>query len=183
MVNLALLVLRLTTGGLMMGHGAQKLFGWFGGSELKGTSGWMESMELKPGRPWAWMASLSEFGGGALTTLGLLDPAGPLALIASMTMATAKVHWGKPIWVTTGGAELPLTNTALATALILTGPGAYSLDSLLGTRLPRWVAIPGLAAIAAGIALGNRPDLTQRLASPQQTPETAEPERQVAASA
>lgn len=192
MVNLALLVIRLTTGGLMMGHGSQKLFGWFGGHGIEGTTGWLESMALKPGRLWAWAAALSEFGGGALTTLGLFNPAGPLAMIGSMSMATTKVHWGKPIWVTSGGAELPLTNTALSTALVLAGPGDYSLDALLGTRLPRWIAIPGLAAVAAGIILGSQPDLAERLAAPLQpsgqttatdTTQTPETERHFTASA
>ena len=178
MTNLALLLIRLTTGGLLMGHGSQKLFGWFGGHGIEGTTGWLESMELKPGRQWAWAAALSEFGGGALTTLGLFNPLGPLATIGSMSMATAKVHWGKPIWVTTGGAELPVTNAAIA--LALAGPGSISLDAALGTRLPRWVTIPGLAAVAASVVLGTRPDLQRQLQQRmgQRPSPTTEAERQ-----
>src|SRR5215210_7559944 len=100
MKDLALLILRLTFGGLMAGHGSQKLFGWFGGHGLKGTTGWLESMGFRPGKPWAILASLSEFGGGVLTALGALNPIGPLTTMGAMEMATAKVHWGKPIWVT-----------------------------------------------------------------------------------
>jgi putative oxidoreductase len=97
MVNFALLVLRAVVGGLLAGHGAQKLFGWFGGYGLQGTAGWLESLGLRPGRPWAIMAGASEFGGGMLLALGFLNPLGALGTIGSMGMAIAKVHWGKPI--------------------------------------------------------------------------------------
>jgi len=147
MRNLATLILRAVLGGLMAGHGAQKLFGSFEGPGLEGTSGWLESVGLRPGRPWAVLAGLSEFGGGMLTVLGLLNPLGPLGIIAAMSMATAKAHWGRPIWVTEGGAELPVLNTAAATAIMLNGPGKYSLDRVLGTRLPGWLAPLGLVAI------------------------------------
>ena len=154
MTNLALLVLRLTLGSLLAGHGAQKLFGWFGGHGLEGTSGWLESLGLRPGHRWAFLAGLSEFGGGVLMVLGFLNPLGPLAAIGAMAMAAAKVHWGKPIWVTSGGAELPITNMAIALALGLAGPGGYSVDRRLGTRLPRLVLVPGLLLVAVGIAFG-----------------------------
>jgi putative oxidoreductase len=143
----AALLVRLVHGSLMAGHGAQKLFGHFEGPGLEGTTGFMEMLGLRPGRPWAVLAGLTEFGGGVLTVLGLLNPLGPIGVIASMSMATAKAHWGKPIWVTEGGAELPVTNTAISTALILNGPGKYSLDRVLGIRLPAWAAPLGLAVI------------------------------------
>jgi len=146
--NLAALVLRLVLGGLMTGHGAQKLFGWWGGYGLDGTSAWLESMGLRPGRPWAIMAGGSEFGGGVLSLLGLLNPLGPIGVMGAMAMATRKAHWGKPIWVTEGGPELPVTNISIATAMMLAGPGKYSLDRALGIRLPRWVALLGLVAIS-----------------------------------
>lgn len=114
---------------------------------LEGTSGFMEMMGMRPGRPWAVLAALSEFGGGVLTFLGLLHPLGPLGIIAAMSTATTKAHWDKPIWATEGGAELPVTNTAVATALILNGPGKYSLDRAVGIRLPGWVAPLGLVGI------------------------------------
>ena len=143
----ATLLVRLVQGSLLAGHGAQKLFGHFGGPGMEGTSGFMEMLGLRPGRPWAFLAGLSEFGGGVLTALGLLNPLGPIGVIASMSMATAKAHWGKPIWVTEGGAELPVTNTAISTALLLSDPGKYSLDRTLGIRLPAWVAPLGLVVI------------------------------------
>jgi putative oxidoreductase len=163
MGNLAVLILRTVVGGLLAGHGAQKLFGHFNGPGLEGTSGFMEMLGLRPGRPWAILAGLSEFGGGVLTLLGFLNPLGPLGIIAAMSMATTKAHWGKPIWVTEGGAELPVINTAVSLALMLNGPGKLSLDRALGIRLPRWLAPLGLVGILitvlyAGIGTEEQPD-------------------------
>jgi putative oxidoreductase len=140
-------IVRVVQGSLMAGHGAQKLFGSFGGPGIEGTSGFMEMLGMRPGRPWAYLAGLSEFGGGVLTALGLLKPLGPLGVIGSMSMATRKAHWGKPIWVTEGGAELPVLNIAISTALMIREPDGFSLDRLLGIRLPRWVGLVGLVGI------------------------------------
>ncbi len=134
--DLGLLLLRRAAGGLLAGHCAQKLFGWFGGYGLKGTTGWLESMALRPGEHWALLAGLSEFGGGVLTALGLFSPLGPLSMLAPICMAIGKARWGKPIWVIEGGAELPVTNVASAGALALTSPGRLSLDRAFGIRLP-----------------------------------------------
>jgi putative oxidoreductase len=131
----------------MAGHGAQKLFGSFGGHGLEATGGFMEMLGLRPGRPWAFLAGLSEFGGCLLTALGLLHPLGPIGTIAAMSMATTRAHWKKPIWVNEGGADLPVLNMAISTALMLRGHDRYSLDRFLGIRLPRWIAPLGLAAI------------------------------------
>src|SRR5215218_7557052 len=155
MGNLAALLLRLVLGGLLAGHGAQKLFGSFSGPGIEGTSGFMEMLGLKPGRPWAVLAGLSEFGGGVLTVLGFLNPLGPIGVIGAMAMATTTAHKGKPIWVTEGGAELPVTNIAAATALILNGPGKWSLDRALGLSLPRWLAPLGLVAILLTVMYAN----------------------------
>jgi putative oxidoreductase len=141
------MIVRVVQGSLMAGHGAQKLFGSFGGPGLEGTSGFMEMLGMRPGRPWAYLAGLSEFGGGVLTALGLLYPLGPLGVIGSMSMATRKAHWDKPIWVTEGGAELPVLNIAISTALMIREPDGYSLDRLLGIRLPAWVGPVGLVGI------------------------------------
>jgi putative oxidoreductase len=151
-MSLALLFLRLTLGCFLMGHGGQKLFGWFKGPGMQGTATWLESMGMRPGKAWAALAGGSEFGGGLLTVLGFLNPIGPLASFGAMAMATAKVHWGKPIWVSQGGAEHPITNMGIASALMAAGPGAYSLDALLGIRLPRWLLIPGFVGIAGTVA-------------------------------
>ncbi len=159
LTDFGLLILRLVVGGLLGGHGSQKLFGWFGGYGIDGTAGFLESMGLKPGRFWAAGASASEFGGGALTALGFLHPLGPIATLAAMIMATAKAHWGKPIWGTEGGAELPVTNMAAALALVFTGAGRFSLDSLFGIRLPRTlVALVIIAeAVLTYIGVSSKP--------------------------
>ncbi len=151
MTSLALLVLRVTVGGLLAGHGAQKLFGMFGGHGFDGTAGWLESLNLKPGQRWAAVAGMSEFGGGVLTVLGALNPLGPIMAMGAMLMATVKVHLGKPIWSTAGGAELPVTNMAVQTALFLAGPGKLSFDGLLGIRVPRWFSLMALAGMIAGV--------------------------------
>jgi putative oxidoreductase len=150
------LIVRVAQGSLMAGHGAQKLFGSFGGPGLDGTSGFMEMLGMRPGRPWAYLAGLSEFGGGVLTALGLLNPLGPLGVIGSMSMATRKAHWGKPIWVTEGGAELPVLNIAISTALMIREPDRYTLDRLLGIRLPRWVGLVGLVGVILTVLYSER---------------------------
>ena len=150
--DLGLLTLRVAAGGLMAGHGAQKLFGAFGGYGLEGTAGWLESLGLKPGKTWATMAGGAELGSGILMAVGFLHPIGPLALFGPMMNAWTLTHAGKPIWVSSGGAELPLTNMAIATAVALAGPGRYSLDEALGIEIPTSVTVLTAAGVAAGIA-------------------------------
>jgi len=177
MTNAALFLLRVTVGSLLAGHGAQKLFGAFGGPGLHGTRGMMESVGYKPGHMWAAAAGAGEFGGGLLTALGLFSPLGSLSAMSVMATATAKAHWGKPVWVTSGGAELPLTNIAAAGAIALAGPGSWSLDRAFGIRLPRWFSLLSLLAMAGitanGIVASNREQ--QRAQQPQRPPERPRP--------
>ena len=154
MAALALLLLRVVTGGLLMGHGAQKLFGSFGGYGLKGTAGWLESLGLRPGLAWAGLAGAGEFGGGLLTVLGLGGPLGPILTISAMKMAMFKAHSGKPIWASAGGAELPVVNIAAGTALMMTGPGRYSLDRAFGIKIPRWLTVLVMAGSAVSLVIG-----------------------------
>jgi putative oxidoreductase len=175
MRDVGVLVVRLTAGSLMAGHGAQKLFGAFGGHGLEGTGGWMESMGLKPGKAWAALAGASEFSGGLLTALGLLNPVGTLGTVGAMSMATAKVHWGKPVWATSGGAELPLIYSAIALGVGIAGPGKISVDNALGIKLPRrLVLVPGLlltaGAVAAGLYRSNMAQLEQPEAQSEEQP-------------
>lgn len=154
--DLGVLALRLTAGGLVAGHGAQKLFGAFGGHGLEGTAGWLESIGLKPGKVWAGLAGASEFGGGMLTALGLGGPIGPIAMQGAMATAARKVHWNKPIWLTEGGAEAPVFYSAAALAIGLAGPGRYSLDRLFGVHVSRTMIAMTAAGVAAGIMLADR---------------------------
>jgi putative oxidoreductase len=154
--DLGLLALRLTAGGLLAGHGAQKLFGAFGGRGLEGMGKNLESVGLRPGRSWAALAGLSEFGGGLLTALGLGGPIGPIALQGSMTTAARTVHRGKPIWTTEGGAEEPALYSIIGIAVGLAGPGRYSLDRLFGVRVPKSIVALSIAGVAAGVMLADR---------------------------
>jgi putative oxidoreductase len=175
LVDAALLLVRAGTGALLAGHGAQKLFGWFGGHGLQGTGKWMESMGLKPGTPWALAASAGELGGGMLMALGLGGPVGPIGVLSAMSMATAKVHWGKPIWNTEGGAELPVAYSTAAAAIALAGPGRYSLDHFFGIKM-HWAIPAALAALAgAMVAYGA---MRQPEPQPQQAQQPEQPEEQ-----
>jgi putative oxidoreductase len=159
MRSIGVLFVRLVVGGLLAGHGAQKLFGAFGGQGLDRTAGWLETLRLRPGDAWARLAGSSELGGGLLTMLGFLNPLGPIAGIGAMAMAWAKVHLGKPVWVTAGGAELPLTNIAILSAITIAGPGRLSLDSLLGVHIPRWLGATALATVFGVLWAGAHEEL------------------------
>jgi putative oxidoreductase len=147
---LTLLVLRLTVGLLLAGHGAQKLFGWFGGTGLRGTAAWLATMGFRPAAAWALLAGVLEFGGGLLFALGLFSPLGSLMIAASMLTALAKVHWPR-LWAATGGFELPLVNLAVVIAVGLAGgPGALALDRVYGTALPPGTFVVGGLAVIIG---------------------------------
>ena len=131
MMNLGLLIIRLVIGITFMGHGAQKLFGWFGGYGPKGTGGWMESIGIKPGVLMAVLAGLSELIGGLLFAFGLLTPIGAALIVIMMLMAIVKVHGRNGYWATSNGYEYNLLLIAVAIGVALIGAGAYSLDALL----------------------------------------------------
>jgi putative oxidoreductase len=149
-MDAGLVVARLVFGLLMAAHGAQKLFGWFGGYGIAGTGGFFESLGFRPGRLFATAAGLSEFGGGVLLALGLFGPVGPALMIGVMTVAAVSVHWHNGLFAMSNGIELPLLYAAGAAALALTGPGRYSLDALLGLTS---VWTPALSWSAIGIGL------------------------------
>ncbi|QWU16036.1 putative oxidoreductase [Paenibacillus sophorae] len=130
MVSVGLLLIRLFIGVAFIGHGAQKLFGWFGGYGPKGTGGWMESVGIKPGVAMAVLAGILELGGGLLFAAGLFTPVGALMLILAMAGAM-KVHLSNGFWATANGYEYPLTLLVVAAGVALAGPGSISLDHLL----------------------------------------------------
>ncbi len=172
--DVGLLLLRVVLGLYLAGHGAQKLFGWFEGPGLEKMSGAMVRMRLRPAPFWAWMAGLSEFAGGVLTVVGLLDPLGPLAIAAALIMANIVAHQGKGFWAAKGGRELPLTNLAAALALALAGPGSLSLDRVLGTVLPEPITVvagSGLVLLGVLVALlGRSPQPVQAAPAAQASP-------------
>ncbi|MGW7162660.1 DoxX family protein [Paenibacillus taichungensis] len=131
MLDVGLLLIRLVIGLSFMAHGAQKLFGWFGGYGIKGTGGWFESMGMKPGALVALLAGLSEFGGGLLLALGLLTPVGGILIALTMVIAIVKVHGANGYWSTQNGFEYNLAILVVGVALALTGGGQYALDALI----------------------------------------------------
>ncbi|UNO39463.1 DoxX family protein [Streptomyces sp. MST-110588] len=156
--DIGLLALRLGTGGVLVAHGTQKLFGWFGGHGLQGTAGAMEQMGFRPGRHSALAAGLGEAGGGALLALGLATPAAGAAAAGAMAGAVS-VHAPAGFFATSGGYEYPAFLGHVAAGLGLTGPGRYSLDHATGHRLDRpWmVAVAfGASAVAAAMVVSRR---------------------------
>ena len=172
LLGLGLLILRLVVGLTMAGHGAQKLFGWWGGSGMAGWTQVVGKLRIRPAAPFAWLAALSEFGGGLLFALGLLSPLGSLAITGTMLVAIATVHWPNGFWNTKRGYEFNLTILASAIAAGLAGPGTYSLDQAFGLRLPAPVTfLVGIVAVVVGVAamLALRGPKTTVQAKPQTT--------------
>jgi putative oxidoreductase len=145
------LLLRLVVGGLFVGHGVQKLFGWFDGPGLDTTAQGFEHLGLRPGRPNAIAAGAAEAGGGALLAVGLETPFAASVLVATMLTAIHRVHAKNGPWSSNGGYEYNLVLIAAALALAEVGPGALSLDAARGRE--RSGSGWALAALATG-ALG-----------------------------
>jgi putative oxidoreductase len=158
-MDTGLLVVRVLVGLLMIGHGTQKLFGWFGGHGLTGTGAFMESLGYRPGKPHAALAGLGEAGGGLLFAVGLVTPLAAAILVGVMVNAIVSAHWENGIWVTNGGYELPLVYAVVAVAVACIGPGTVSLDNALGWHLAgvEW----GFAAAVLGAAAAAGPLLSR----------------------
>jgi putative oxidoreductase len=155
------LVARTVIGGLFIGHGTQKLFGWFGGPGLEGTEQMMGALDMRPTRPNALAAGISETAGGALLVAGAATPLAASSLIGTMLTAIRKVHKPQGVWAAQGGWEYNAVLIAALVALIDAGPGELSVDAMLGHEEwgPEW-ALGGLAlgaaASTAAIAMGRR---------------------------
>jgi putative oxidoreductase len=164
-MSYGILILRVVLGLTMAGHGAQKLFGWWGGPGLRGIYGWLVSMRLRGGWLPVVMIVTAEFGGGLALALGLLTPFAALAIVSAMMVAIATVHWSKGFWSGNGGFEFNLLIIAGATALAATGPGRFSLDRAFGWADNLSGAWWGVGVLAAGLVttfllltIGRRPE-------------------------
>ena len=161
----ALLLVRVVVGLLFVGHGLQKLTGWFGGHGLAGTAGFFGALGLRPAALWAAVAGLAELLGGAGLALGLLAPVAAALIAGVMLFAIALVHAAKGLWVSAGGFEYNLVMLAAAAAVGLHGAGRYALDALLAERygfqlpagpFPIFVVLVLVALIALAIELAAR---------------------------
>ncbi len=166
-MNLGRLILRGVVGPLFVGHGTQKLFGWFDGHGPDATGGFFESLGLRPGKRHATAAGWAETAGGAMLTLGALTPVAQAVITGTMVTAIRKVHAQNGPWVTQNGFEYNLTLSALTAALTETGPGRPSVDAALfgdGLKGKGWA----VAALAAGVA--GSYFVTERLVEPAPEP-------------
>src|SRR3954451_14971386 len=143
-MKLLRLILRVLIGGLFVGHGTQKLFGWFGGNGLEATGGFFDSLGLKPGKANAIAAGAAEAGGGALLLSGLALPVGGAALTGTMTSAIRHVHGSKGPWSTDGGWEYNAVLIAATLAII---------EDECGWG---WALASGAAGAAGSLALSER---------------------------
>jgi putative oxidoreductase len=168
-MDAGLLLLRVVVGLALAAHGAQKLFGWFGGYGIAGTGGYLEQLGFVPGRRAAVMAGLSEFGGGLLLALGAVTPLAATLIVGVMFTAIMSVHIRKGFFNHVGGYEYPLVLAVSALSIVLAGPGRYSVDAALGAHLhgPAWA----VGTLIAGVAGGGFQLLTRR-----QQPAAAQPQ-------
>ena len=175
-MNIARLAVRSIIGGLFVGHGTQKLRGWFGGPGLEGTDAMMQALNMHPPRRNALAAGLSETAGGALLVAGLATPLASASLIGTMITAIRKVHLPNGPWAANGGYEYNLVLIAALLALAEEGPGDISLDAAMGRER---IGIGwGLAALALGAAASTAAIEMGRRSAPPTTAneETAVPE-------
>jgi putative oxidoreductase len=170
------LALRLAVGGFFVGHGTQKLFGWFGGNGLDATASGFEKLGLRPGRAAAVVAGVAEAGGGLLLAAGLETPLAATALTATMLTAIERVHLKNGPWVTRGGYEYNVVLIASVLALAEAGPGKLSLDAVLGR--PKTARAESVLAVGALGALATRA-LSARMPAARPDPGLP-PERSVA---
>jgi len=149
---LGLLILRLVVGLTMAAHGAQKLFGWFGGYGLAGTGGFLEQLGFVPGRRHALFAGLAEFGGGLLLALGLATPLAAMLITSVMFVAIATVHIKHGFFNSNQGYEYNLTVAVVAVSVAMIGAGPFSVDGAL--RLQDAGPVWGLGALLAAVVGG-----------------------------
>jgi putative oxidoreductase len=149
--DLALLILQVTVGLTFAAHGAQKLFGWWGGPGIAGWEGAMANMGFHPPRLFAWVSAVVEFGGGLMLAIGLLTPFVAAALVAQAVVIIGRAHWTNGFFNQRSGIEFPLMLAAGAAAVGIAGPSAISLDARLGFVVEPSIRI---ALTIAGFVVG-----------------------------
>ncbi len=148
--SVAFLILRVVCGLTLAAHGAQKLFGWFGGSGFARLTQGFEKQGLKPAWLWSCLVILGELGGGLSVAFGLLTPLGAAGMLGAMFMAIAKSHWKNGFWNSKRGFEFPLTLLTIGVAIGVAGPGPYALDAFLPIAR---IELPLFGALAAAALL------------------------------
>jgi len=147
-VDTALLILRIVVGLYVLAHGVNKLFGWFDGAGPSDTEAYFRESGLRPARAWSGVLGISEAVGGGLFAAGLLSPIGSIVIGGAMLISVFRLRLTKGLFESGGGIELPLTNLGVAVAVGIAGPGAYSIDRVLGITL-RELPYAALALIVA----------------------------------
>jgi putative oxidoreductase len=164
----ALLLLRLGVGLTFAAHGAQKVFGWWGGPGLEGWRGAMGKMGYRPEGLFAGLSALIELGGGLLLAFGLLTPLAGAALIAQSVVIIGQVHWANGFFNGKGGYEFPLTLLLGSAAVVLLGAGAWSLDAAFGFDLDSTVrTVLVILGVVGGLAALAVPRITADRTAPQ----------------
>jgi putative oxidoreductase len=153
-MDIGLLLLRLVIGLTLAAHGAQKLFGWFGGHGLAGTGAFFEQLGFRPGKLQAGLAGFAEFFGGLALAVGLATPLASVFVVAVMFVAAAALHFRKGFFLQGGGFEYNLVLGAAGLVPAFTGPGALSVDGALGFQYAGWGIGLGALALGVGGALG-----------------------------
>jgi putative oxidoreductase len=169
-MDLGLLLLRLTVGLTLAAHGGQKLFGWFGGPGLDTAGQFLEMLGFRPGRRHARMAGAIELAGGLLLALGFLTPIAAMLVFSVMLVAGVSAHGKQGFFISSGGYEYTLVLGVAGLTAAFTGPGAWSLDALLGYAVGN--AFWGMSAFVVGV-VGALHQLGQRRTAPTGEPATA----------
>ena len=179
------LLLRVTVGGLFVGHGTQKLFGWFGGHGLDATANMFDSIGMRPGNRNAIAAGVAEAGGGAALAAGFATPLAAATLTSVMLTAINRVHLKNGPWVTNGGYEYNAVLIAAVLALAEVGPGELSLDHALGQERsgPGWALIALALGVAGAVGAHIAAESTPAPPAPPETPSPVEASTNSGASA
>ena len=179
------LLLRVTVGGLFVGHGTQKLFGWFGGHGLDATANMFDSIGMRPGNRNAIAAGVAEAGGGAALAAGFATPLAAATLTSVMLTAINRVHLKNGPWVTNGGYEYNAVLIAAVLALAEVGPGELSLDHALGQERtgPGWAVLALALGVAGAVGAHIAAESTPAPPAPPETPSPVEASTNSGASA